>query len=170
MMSLELCEQQRWTVVDFFEAFFWCQNWDVPHSIAPRFCSKGKKKSWDSTAFLIAESSASVPTAESHFRTPLKFKFVSTGKPRVCVDVIYIIIVAGNSDFWLQLFLRLHGAFDWRISKCLRTTYLINHHLSFTSSFACSRLWSVHLEWVMRKLTFWKLGYSFSLLPTYLHF
>lgn len=63
----------------------------------------------------MAESSASVPTAESHFRTPLKFKLVSTGKPTVCVDVIYIIIVADNSDFWLQLFLRLHGAFEQHI-------------------------------------------------------
>lgn len=88
-----------WLLWGFF--FCVCENWDVPHSMAPRFCSKEKKKSWDSTAFLMAESFASVPTAESHFRAPLKFKLVSTGWPAVCVYVIHITGVADNSDFWM---------------------------------------------------------------------
>lgn len=49
----------------------------------------------------MTESFASVPTAESHFRTPLKFKLVSAGRPAVCVDVIHITVVADNSDFWM---------------------------------------------------------------------
>lgn len=47
----------------------------------------------------MAESPASVPTPESHFRTPLKFKFVCIDRPAACVNVIYIIIVADKSDF-----------------------------------------------------------------------
>lgn len=47
----------------------------------------------------MAESPASVPTPESHFRIPLKFKFVCIDRPAACVNVIYIIIVADNSDF-----------------------------------------------------------------------
>lgn len=62
---------------------------------------KKKKKSWDSTAFLMAESSASVPTPESYFTTPLKEEFVSAGKPTACVNAIYVTIVADNSDCWM---------------------------------------------------------------------
>lgn len=61
-----------------------------------------KEKSWDSAAFLMAESPACVPTLESHFRT-LKFKFVHIDKPAACVNVIYIIIVVDNSDFWCNI-------------------------------------------------------------------
>lgn len=58
-----------------------------------------KEKSWDSASFLMVESPASVPTPESHFRTPLKFRFVCIDRAAASVNVIYIIIVADNSDF-----------------------------------------------------------------------
>lgn len=47
----------------------------------------------------MAESPASVPPPESPFRTPLKFQFVCIVRPAVCVNVIYIVTVADNSDF-----------------------------------------------------------------------
>lgn len=47
----------------------------------------------------MAEAPASVPTSESHFRTPLKFKFVCIDRPAACIKLMYIVTVADNKDF-----------------------------------------------------------------------